>query len=153
MLNNAGVYGDQAGQDFGKINYDSWTEAFQVNAMAPMKMAEFFYPQVSNREKKMMATVTSMMGSIALSLDGLEVIYRSSRSAANMTYKCLANKLRVEKITVLMLHPGWVKIDMGGEEAPVLPEESAKGLFKVIVNADINSSGVFFDYTGKILPW
>ena len=42
---------------------------------------------------------------------------------------------------------------MGGEKAPILPEESAKGLLKVILDADINDSGTFFSYTGDILPW
>jgi len=153
LLNNAGIYGDPTGQYFGELNYESWSEAFLVNAMAPIKMAESFYPHVSNSEKKMIATVTSMMGSITLNTDGQEVIYRSSKNAANMAYICLANKLRNDKITVLVLHPGWVKTDMGGEKAPILPEESAKGLLKVMLDADINDSGTFFSYTGDILPW
>tara|TARA_A100001015_G_scaffold265534_1_gene314002 strand:- start:2114 stop:2290 length:177 start_codon:yes stop_codon:yes gene_type:complete len=56
-------------------------------------------------------------------------------------------------ITVISLHPGWVKSDMGGTNAPVSIDESIKGMMKVIYATDIGNTGTFLDYSGKELPW
>jgi NAD(P)-dependent dehydrogenase (short-subunit alcohol dehydrogenase family) len=153
LINNAGDYGNKDGQYFGNVDYKSWKQTFKINTQAPIKMGEAFITQIEKSGKKILATITSMMGSISLNDNGNEIIYRSTKGAANMALKCAANVLKEKGITVLILHPGWVKTDMGGPDAPVLPVESAKGLFNVITNADINKTGNFITYNGELLPW
>jgi NAD(P)-dependent dehydrogenase (short-subunit alcohol dehydrogenase family) len=153
LLSNAGVYGNSKGQFFGNIDYKSFKETLKINTLAPLKLSEVFIKQVQSSEKKVIAIMTSMMGSITLNTDGKEFIYRVTKCAANMVVKCLANELKEKEISALAIHPGWVRTDMGGENAPVTPEESAKGIFNVLMNVDINSSGKFIDFQGKELPW
>jgi NAD(P)-dependent dehydrogenase (short-subunit alcohol dehydrogenase family) len=70
-----------------------------------------------------------------------------------MGLRTAAHTLAEKGITLLALHPGWVKTDMGGEAAPVLPADSASGLYKVITTAGPAKELRFFDFEGKTLPW
>ena len=67
--------------------------------------------------------------------------------------KSLAIDLRPQNIAVLILHPGWVKTDMGGERAPTSPQESIAGMRRVIAEFTLNQSGSFLDYKGEQQPW
>lgn len=153
LINNAGVYGADSGQNFGGINYPSWRETFEVNTLGPIKMAETFVEQVQRSERKLIATISTMMSSLAENRDGGHYIYRSTKSALNMALKNLSIDMRQRGITVLILHPGWVRTDMGGEEAPLAPPESAAGLYRVISQATPDDSGKFYDYDGENIPW
>ena len=79
LLNNAGIYGGQKGQFFGKIDYKSFKNTFKVNTLAPLKICETFIEQIKNSDKKTVAIITSMMGSISLNKDGKEFIYRVTK--------------------------------------------------------------------------
>jgi hypothetical protein len=57
------------------------------------------------------------------------------------------------ELVCVMLHPGWVRTDMGGAGAPLSPEESVAGMRRVIAGADARSSGRFFDFSGEEIPW
>jgi NAD(P)-dependent dehydrogenase (short-subunit alcohol dehydrogenase family) len=153
LLNNAGTYGCNNGQLFGNIDNKSFKETFKINTLAPLKMCETFIDEVENSNKKIMAVVTSMMGSITLNEDGKEFIYRVTKCAANMVVKCMANTLKDKKITVLAIHPGWVKTDMGGKNAPVLPEDSARGIYHLLISVNESNTGKFLDFQGNELPW
>ena len=80
-------------------------------------------------------------------------IYRSSKTALNQVVKSLSVDLKPIGITVISLHPGWVKTDMGGPNAPVSIDESVKGMMKVIDATGIGNTGTFLNYDGKLLPW
>ena len=80
-------------------------------------------------------------------------IYRSSKTALNQVVKSLSVDLKPMGITVISLHPGWVKTDMGGPNAPVSIDESIKGMMKVIDTTDIRNTGTFLNFDGQGLPW
>ena len=56
-------------------------------------------------------------------------------------------------MVTLNLHPGWVKTRMGGEDAPIQPQESAQKLLKIILKSDLSQSGCFYNLEGERLPW
>jgi len=65
----------------------------------------------------------------------------------------LATQLGEQKLTVLSLHPGWVKTDMGGEGADIDVETSTRGLVDQ-VNAYVGKGGHHFvNYRGETIPW
>lgn len=153
LINNAGVYPPQQGDVFGKTDYDAWAYAFEVNTMAPLKMAEAFIRQVARSHRKVIITLTSKMGSIADNRGGGSYIYRSSKSAVNNVMKSLSIDLSPEQIIAVLLHPGWVRTDMGGPSGLISPEQSVAGMRQVIDRLRFEDSGQFYAYDGQIIPW
>lgn len=114
LLNNAGVYSDQQGHGFGQLDYRAWSESFLINAMAPTKLAETLLPNMLSGGQKLIVSVSSLMGSMADNQSGGSLLYRSSKAALNAAMKSLAVDLAPRSVGVLILHPGWVRTDMGG---------------------------------------
>ncbi|MES2636390.1 MAG: SDR family oxidoreductase [Pseudomonadota bacterium] len=150
LINNAGVY---AYSTFGNTNYNDWAEAFKINAMASLKMAEAFLQHVSKSQLKKIATHSSKMGSIDDNSSGESFIYRSSKAAVNMIMKSLSIDLKPYGISVVTLHPGWVKTDMGGPHALINAQTSVSGLRDVIDHLSLSSTGKFIAFDGKSIPW
>lgn len=153
LINNAGIYPPAKNGEFGQINYDDWMQAFQINTFAPLKMAEALIEQIARSQLKIIATLTSKMGSIDDNQRGGSYIYRSSKTAVNMVTKSLAIDLKPRNITSIVLHPGWVQTDMGGSGALISAQQSVSGMKKILAQLTLSDSGKFFAYDGKLVPW
>jgi NAD(P)-dependent dehydrogenase (short-subunit alcohol dehydrogenase family) len=153
LLNNSGIYGDKSKDDFGKIDYDRWAKTFSVNVMGAMRMVEAFVDNISSSERKVLAFVSSLMGSIADNGSGGSYMYRSSKAAVNAVAKSLSIDLKGRGLISVILHPGWVLTDMGGKNAPLRPEESIAGMRRVLEALQSGDSGKFLSYAGAELPW
>jgi len=153
LINNAGIYPDSDKSGFGHTDYAEWIQAFRINTMAPLKMAETFAAQIARGRKKIIVTITSKMGSITDNSGGGSYLYRSSKAAVNMVVKSLAIDLKPFGIIAVVFHPGWVKTDMGGPNAMISPEQSVSGIRKVIGGLVPADSGKFFGYDGQTIPW
>lgn len=153
LINNAGVYPPEQGDTFGATDYAAWAYAFEVNTMAPLRMVEAFKQQVSRSQLKTIVTITSKMGSIADNRGGGSYIYRSSKSAVNIVMKSLSIDLSPNRITAVLLHPGWVRTDMGGPNGLISTEQSVTGMRRVISNLKFEDSGKFYAFDGQTVPW
>jgi len=153
LINNAGIYPASDTKGFGHTDDAEWLAAFRINAIAPLKMAEAFATQIARSKLKTIATITSMMGSIADNNSGGNYLYRSSKAALNMVVKSLAIDLKKAGITATLFHPGWVKTDMGGPNAMISTEQSVSGMRQVISGLSMADSGKFFGYDGREIPW
>lgn len=150
LINNAGVYPEST---FGDTDEQLWANAFKVNSMAPMKMAEAFVQHITRSQLKKIATLSSKMGSIDDNTSGESYLYRSSKTAVNMVMKSLAIDLKPYGISVVTLHPGWVRTDMGGPNGLIDAHTSATGLREVIARLNLSNSGRFIAYDGKPIAW
>jgi NAD(P)-dependent dehydrogenase (short-subunit alcohol dehydrogenase family) len=153
LINNAGIYPDSDNKGFGHTDYAEWVQAFRINTMAPLKIAETFATQISRSKQKTIVTITSKMGSISDNSGGGNYLYRSSKAAVNMVVKSLAIDLKPLGITAVVFHPGWVKTDMGGPNAMITAEQSVSGIRQVIGNLTTADSGKFLAYDGQVIPW
>ncbi len=152
FINNAGIYGQRDAR-IGSIDAASWHEAFHVNTIAPMLLTERLLPQLREGKDRKLIYMSSKMGSIADNGSGGSYVYRSSKTALNQVVKSLAGDLASDGFTVLTLHPGWVRTDMGGPNGLIDTDTSAKGLLQVIDGASTADSGRFIAYDGKDIPW
>jgi NAD(P)-dependent dehydrogenase (short-subunit alcohol dehydrogenase family) len=84
---------------------------------------------------------------------GFGVAYCVSKASVNMLTKMTANKLSKENFVVFASHPGWVKTSMGGEDAPVTPEESIRGQLANLDKFGKEENGGFYDFEGNALSW
>lgn len=150
LINNAGIYPESS---FRTIDYAKWMEAFKVNAMSTLKLAEVFIPHLVKAGNAKLVAMTSKMGSIDDNTSGGEYIYRSSKTALNMVMKSISIDLNKYGVSVAVLHPGWVRTDMGGPNGLIDAETSVQGLRKVIGMLSLDNSGKFYAYDGKEIAW
>lgn len=152
LINNAGML--ERDPPFGQLSVDYLNHTFQVNAVAPLKILEAFKDHLAQSQHKLAACVTSRMGSIHDNTSGGYYSYRAAKAALNMLMKSAAYDLQSSGIKVLLLHPGWVQTRMGGEDAPITPEQSITGMRKVIENyAPPAGEAQFYSYQGESIPW
>lgn len=153
LLSNAGVYGDTGQTGFGCMDYQRWQDTLLINTQAPVKLAEALLPQVARSRQRLIVAITSLMGSMGDNSSGGSIMYRSSKAALNAAMKSLSIDLKDRGIGVLILHPGWVRTDMGGPQAPTSPEESVAGMRGVMDRFTPAASGRFINFRGEELPW
>ena len=152
FINNAGVYGPR-NSSFGNVDEENWIPAIKINAIAPVLLTQLIIKNIRAGTDKKLSYITSKMGSIDDNKGGGAYVYRSSKTALNAVVKSLSVDLENEDIVVALIHPGWVKTDMGGPNALIDKETSVRGMTEVISNLDISSTGNFYNYDGSIIPW
>jgi NAD(P)-dependent dehydrogenase (short-subunit alcohol dehydrogenase family) len=148
---NAGVYGPRT-QGVRPPGEEEFDRVMHANVLGAMRAIEVVAPSLV-KPKGVFAFVSSTMGSIGGQQSASGVTYRASKAALNSVVKTASIEWGERGVTCISLHPGWVKTDMGGSEADIDPVTSIKGMRKVIAGANAASSGHFYDYTGRELPW
>ena len=152
LLSNAGIYGPR-GSGFGEVDPAQWREVLEVNSIAPLMLVQCFVEQVAASQQKLVAVVSSKMGSIGDNGSGGNYIYRSSKTTVNQVVKCLSFDLAGRGISAITLHPGWVQTDMGGANAEISTDECASGLKAILQSAGPAQSGQFIEFNGDPIPW
>lgn len=152
LLNNAGVY-DSDKNGLGKTNFDDWTKMLRINTIAPLKIVESFISQVVSSKRKVIVSISSLLGSLSANDTGGQYAYRSSKSALNSVNKSLSIDLARKGIISIVISPGWARTDMGGPNAAVDPIDSVSGIRRVINNLKPEDSGKFFNYDGSKIDW
>lgn len=152
LFNNAGIYG-QNDAHFGNTDEQQWLECFRINTIAPMKVTEAFVSHVAASKLKTIATMSSKMGSMTDNGSGGSYVYRSSKAALNAVMTSAAIDLKPKNIQVAILHPGWVKTEMGGPNAEISTEQCVHQLRKILDGLTLDKSGSFFEIDGSIIPW
>lgn len=152
LINNAGMY-PHRGVGFGELEASQWLEGFYVNAIAPVLLAQVLVNNIAASQRRLIASVSSKMGSVTDNRSGGAYAYRSSKSALNMGMRSLAHDLEDRGIAVILLHPGWVKTDMGGVNAMITVETSVEQMRAIIDRATLEDTGTFFDRNGETIPW
>ena len=152
FINNAGVIGHSA-QHFKSVSLNHWIEVLKVNLIAPLLITQTIIKNIEKSSERKIYFISSKVGSIEDNKSGGMYIYRSSKTALNQVVKSLSIDLKPLGISVISLHPGWVRTEMGGPNALISVEESVNGMVDVISNTSIINSGQFINYDGTRLPW
>lgn len=150
LIHNAAIRGATGGLD--DVRFDDFAQVMLVNAAAPLVLTRELMPNIMAGETRIVAMISSRAGSMAEGLDpDGDFAYRCSKAALNMG----ARKLAYDDpaLTVLLLHPGWMKTDMGGSEAEIEVSDAARGLVARIAAAGAEDSGSFCAWDGKVIAW
>jgi NAD(P)-dependent dehydrogenase (short-subunit alcohol dehydrogenase family) len=151
LINNAGV--SSTAKSISELTMEELQRVFAINASAPMLVAAALLPNLRLGARKVVMNISSQLASIANNKGGSTYPYRASKTALNQLTVCMANELRADGFCCVCVHPGWVKTDMGGPNAPLLPPESAGYLIRLLDGLTSAKSGSFLNYDGATMPW
>lgn len=162
LLNNAGISSKYTRINLVKV--EQMTSGFMTNTVAPLMLTKAFIPLLKraaqnksseplSASRAAVINFSSVLGSIAENSQGGLYPYRASKAALNAVTRSMSVDLKPDGIIVTSMHPGWVKTEMGGQNAPMTVEESVSNIIKTVFSLSEQHSGKFIQYDGKELPW
>jgi NAD(P)-dependent dehydrogenase (short-subunit alcohol dehydrogenase family) len=154
LVNNAGIFPHEC-DDINDLDLDALDRVIQTNTIGPIMLTRALIPNLEQSERKSVVSITSNLGSISDASKGQMGFlgYRTSKAALNMANATMAHQLKPKGISCVVVHPGWVQTDMGGQAAPLTPDQSTSSIMDTIDRLSIEDSGRFLDYRGKEMLW
>lgn len=140
----------------GPFDLDAATfnAVLDVNVTGPMLVTRHLLPLLRGGADPMIVNISSQLGSMQVAArKGRDTAYCVSKAALNMLSVKAAAALRDESIGVVMLHPGWVQTDMGGEHAPMSIDDSSTSVIATLQALTLADSGRFVRWDGFDHPW
>ncbi|MEZ7792037.1 SDR family oxidoreductase [Niallia circulans] len=148
IINNAGVLTER-GKKIEELDFEHVQFTMDVNVLGPMRVVKHFLPLIHKGEDKAIINISSEAGSIQNAYGG-DFPYGISKAALNMFSVQLSRYVKEKNITVYAVHPGWIKTDMGGENATGYPDDSAKGILDILEGKIVGTSELgFIDFRGR----
>jgi NAD(P)-dependent dehydrogenase (short-subunit alcohol dehydrogenase family) len=164
LVNNAGIAagkfpGTGPEHSAAAVPIDLLRKVFETNFFAVVELTQKLLPLIKKSEAGRIVNLSSILASLTLHADPKSTIYDAksfaydaSKSALNAFTIHLAYELRGTKIKVNSAHPGWVKTDMGGDQAPMELSEGGKTSAELATLAADGPTGGYF-HLGKAIPW
>lgn len=159
LINNAGVVRDALDQPPSAQALQAWRDTFETNVFGLVAVTQAFLPLLRKSAGGRIVNVSSRLGSISDQADPKSPYYdfkvpayNVSKAAVNAWTVQLAYELRGTTIKVNSIHPGHVKTDMGGANAPLDVTEGAKTSVALALVGTDGPNGGFF-HLGEALPW
>lgn len=150
MIINAGISGSVE-LPAEEVSNEEFYKVMLTNALSPIRIISKMLECV--KQDGTAAVMSSELGSVADNSDGGWEVYRMSKAALNMGMRSFVARHPKNKRTLLAIAPGWVKTDMGGEDALLTIEESIPRVIDMI-NFRNGIEGLrFVNYQNRILPW
>jgi NAD(P)-dependent dehydrogenase (short-subunit alcohol dehydrogenase family) len=154
LINNAGVNPDlDRAVDYRETDFDAMEKAFNTNTYGPMRVVQALDEMLG--EGSVSAAISSGAGSLTLNTN-IDVMYsyRASKTALNMCFRLYANTVSRRGVRVLLVDPGWLMTDMGGEGAKDDPLEHARLVADLLSHTErIPADALFVNFEGKQIPW
>ena len=146
LINNAGVISPER-QSPLDMDFDGFAQCLTVNTIAPLAVAKALLPQLRKSSAPKILSISSQMSWMGYRKSD-RIAYRASKAALNKVMQGLATELEGNGIPVALVDPGWVRTDMGGEDADEDPLDVARGIIRLADNLTLNDTGKFFRFTG-----
>jgi NAD(P)-dependent dehydrogenase (short-subunit alcohol dehydrogenase family) len=150
LVSNAGISGQVGG--LGNLNFAHVEAVLSVNLVGALRLVDAFVDNLAAARGRIVL-ISSRMGSIALNASGGGYAYRASKAGLNAIGRSLAIDLFPRGVTVVMVHPGWLRTEAGSPDAPFEADESAARIRDSIRRLGNHETGHFISYDGNLLPW
>jgi NAD(P)-dependent dehydrogenase (short-subunit alcohol dehydrogenase family) len=147
----AGI-GDPEGKTVETVSSEDVAHLIMTNAVSPVRLAHRLLPSITP-ETGILAFMSSILGSVEANTTGVSSLYSASKAALNSLTRSFVAGMPRHDITVLNIHPGWVRTDMGGTNADIDVETSVTGIADVLETKAGAGGHHFVDYKGNTIPW
>ena len=148
LVNNAAVFPEEGDESIFEMKLEHFREAFETNVIGVVRVTRAFVPALEKGKNPRIVNISSGAGSVAGKDDYGYYAYAASKAALNMVTRGLAAEFQPRGICVVAMTPGWVKTEMGGPNAPLRPEESARAIAKTITTLTMEKTSRFIERTG-----
>ena len=151
LVNNAGVFPESFDSKVVETPTSTWRETFETNLFGAVRMCREVVPLTQKLRYGRIVNMSSGMGQLH-QMGGGAAAYRTSKAALNAFTRTLAAEVAGSGILVNSMSPGWVRTDMGGDNAPRSVEEGADTAVWLSLLPSSGPSGQFFRDRQPI-PW
>jgi NAD(P)-dependent dehydrogenase (short-subunit alcohol dehydrogenase family) len=148
---NAGITTNDDHIKIGDVTTEEFMSVMITNALSPMRVIESLQDLVP--ATGIIGAMSSGQGSISNNKTGMREVYRGSKAALNMFMRSFAARQPEPSRTMLVMAPGWVRTDLGGQDAPLGIDESIPSLVNVILSQKGTPGLQYLDYLGRTVPW
>jgi len=149
LVNNAAIFPEEGDESIFDIDLQHFRDAFETNVLGVVRVTRAFTKLLEKSDNPRVVNISSGAGSISGKEDHGFYAYATSKAALNMVSRAMAHELRARKICVVAMTPGWVKTDMGGSNAPLTPEESARAIARTITSLKLEQTSRFIERNGS----
>lgn len=149
LYNVAGIAGPEAPELDG-ADWAAWDDTHRIMVQGPLRVLHAFLPRLEAGAK--VINISSQLAASTWPYGGFYA-YVAAKAGLNRMMRSVAVDLKDRGIIIGLVHPGWVKTDMGGEGADITPEESATGIRTVAANWTLETSGDFRKWNGETHVW
>lgn len=146
---NAGVFGPRAAAP-ATPSAEDFDMVMRTNVLGPMRLLPTLQEALAPGAR--LVFLSSNMASIGARMNNSGWLYRASKAALNSVAKDVS-LLLAGRATVIALSPGWVKTDMGGDDAELEPEVALARMRSSVAALRPSDSGRYLELDGKELPW
>jgi NAD(P)-dependent dehydrogenase (short-subunit alcohol dehydrogenase family) len=149
VINNAAVFPGDGDESLRDLDLSWFAEAVETNVTGVARVTRAFLPLLRKSPQPRIANISSGAGSISDKEDNLYYAYSVSKAGLNMLTRAMAAEFHGDGIIVAAVSPGWVRTEMGGENAPLSPEQSARSLYATITSLTMDDTSCFLGRDGK----
>jgi NAD(P)-dependent dehydrogenase (short-subunit alcohol dehydrogenase family) len=149
IVNNAAIMPEERDESILGMDLDLIERAFKTNVIGAARVIQSFAPLLLKSNRPRILNVSSSLGSISDKHDHGTYAYSISKAALNMFTRACAAELESKKAVTVAISPGWVRTDMGGQNADISVEESAQALAHAIATIGPDQNGKFLDRHGE----
>lgn len=158
VINCAGVDARAFGADDTNrgaltISAEHFEAVMRVNVTGPLLLVERLSGKLRASEGTVV-NISSQIGSLAIAHTmSRDVSYAASKAALNMVTAKQAQAFAADGVTVITMHPGWLRTDMGGPNAALDPDDTARQIYATIEGLTPAQNGQFLRWDGTVHPW
>jgi NAD(P)-dependent dehydrogenase (short-subunit alcohol dehydrogenase family) len=147
---NAGITSNQD-TPIGRVPTSAFVDVMVTNALSPMRVIEALQDLVA--QQGLIGVMTSGQGSITNNTTGSREVYRGSKAALNQFMRSFAVRQTDTERSLLLMAPGWIKTDLGGDDAPFTIEENVPKIVDVMLAKRTVPGLQYLDFRGSTVPW
>ncbi len=151
LINNAGIA--EKDGSLSALSLGAFERTFKTNVIGPALLTRALLPALLRGTRKIIANVSSQLGSIADAEGGFSYSYSISKAALNMLSRQMHLELSKDGFTAIALDPGWNRTDMGGKQAPLDPKDSVRSMVVLLERLGPRDSGKYLRYDGAEERW
>lgn len=149
LYNVAGVLGAVPAQ-LDRVDWQDFDETIEIMLKGPLRVLVAFLPRMHTGAKVM--NLTSQLAASTWPYGGYYP-YVAAKAGLNRLMRSIAIDVKDRGIVVGLIHPGYVQTDLGGADADITPEESARGIKALAEGWTLDRSGDFYKWNGEPHAW